>query len=330
VVGAGAIGLSAGLALRDRGARVLVLEAERPGAGQSAGPGRIFRHVHDSPGLVRLAVAARAAWRAAEERFGRGLVDGRGALLVGERDAHAERLRAEGVEHALLGPAELPGPLEPLGPGLLDPGGGTIDAEGYVAALAGELAPAIRRARVLEARPEGDAAAAVTEDGAVSAGRVLVCAGAGTPALAARLGLELPVTSTEHRRVTFAGPAPPGFPCLLERSGAAGATAYGTPLPAGGFALGTGAADDRPDAEAIATTRDHLLRVLPGLDPTAAGVVRCPTTVLAGHPEALALWRRGPILVFAGGNLFKHAPALGPLLADAVLEDRVDPVLEPG
>jgi sarcosine oxidase len=330
VVGAGAIGLSAALALRDRGARVLVLEAERPGAGQSAGPGRIFRHVHDSPGLVRLAVAARAAWRAAEERFDRRLIDGRGALLVGERDAQAARLSAEGVEHTLLEPGELPGPLEPLGPGLLDPAGGTIDAEAYVAALAGELASDIRRARVVEARAEGGAAAAVTEGGAVSAGRVLVCAGAGTPALAARLGLELPVTSTEHRRVTFAGPAPYGFPCLLERSGAAGATAYGTPLPDGRFALGTGAADDRPEAEAIATTRDHLLRILPTLDPTAAGVVPCRTTVLAGHPETLALWSRGPIQVFAGGNLFKHAPALGPLLADAVLEGRVDPVLAPG
>jgi sarcosine oxidase len=70
--------------------------------------------------------------------------------------------------------------------------------------------------------------------------------------------------------------------------------------------------------------------IMPALERTPAGLVRCTSTVVAGHPEAMGLWRAGPVSAFAGGNLFKHAPALGPLLADAVLEDRVDPVLNRG
>ncbi|MDX6645646.1 MAG: hypothetical protein QOK40_1373, partial [Miltoncostaeaceae bacterium] len=69
VVGAGVIGLSAALAMRDRGAGVLVLDAGSPGGGQSAGPGRVFRHLHERPELVGLARAAREGWRRAEERF---------------------------------------------------------------------------------------------------------------------------------------------------------------------------------------------------------------------------------------------------------------------
>jgi hypothetical protein len=33
--------------------------------------------------------------------------------------------------------------------------------------------------------------------------------------------------------------------------------------------------------------------------------------------------------VFTGGNLFKHAPALGPMLAEAMLDGRRDPLLAP-
>jgi predicted oxidoreductase len=57
--------------------------------------------------------------------------------------------------------------------------------------------------------------------------------------------------------------------------------------------------------------------------------VRCRSTVLAGHTEALGLYRAGAVAAFAGGNLFKHAPALGPLLAEAMLEGRADPLLTP-
>ncbi len=324
------VGLATALAARDRGARVTVLEAEAPGAEQSGGPGRIFRHIHDRAELVPLAVASRSGWDEAAQRFGRPFVDGRGALLVGgARERYAASLAAAGVAHELLAAADLPPRLAPLGPGLLDPGGGTIDAEGYVAALAGELAGVIEFARAREIVDDAGAPAVVTDRRRVDAGAVLVAAGAATPALAAPLGIDIPAAATEHRRVAFGHAPADDLPCVLERSGTQPMTGYLTPLPEGGLALGTGAADGLPEDEAVAMTAGYLGAILPGVDATPTGAARCTSTVLAGHPEAFGLYRAGPVAAFAGGNLFKHAPALGPLLAEALLEGRADPLLAP-
>ena len=324
------IGLATALAAQDRGARVTVLEAEAPGAEQSVGPGRIFRHIHDLDELVPLAVAARRGWEEAGERFARPLVDDRGALLVGgPRDRYAASLAAAGVAHELLAPDDLPPQLAPLGRGLLDPGGGTIDAEAYVAALARALADRIEFAPAREILDEPGGPAVITDHRRIDAGAVLISAGAATPGLAAPLGLAPPVATTEHRRVAFGGTSGEGLPCVLERSATQPMSGYLTPLPGGGVSLGTGAADDLPEDDAVALTAGYLSAILPGADPAPTGVVRCESTVLAGHSEALGLYRADRVAAFAGGNMFKHAPALGPMLAEAVLEGRVDPLLAP-
>ena len=324
------IGLATALAARDRGARVTVLEAEAPGAEGSAGPGRIFRHIHDLDRLVPLAVAARRGWEEAGDRFGRPFLDGRGALLIGgPRDRYAASLAAAGVAHETLAPEDLPAELAPLGPGLLDPGGGTIDAAGYVEALAQELADAIEFAPAREVLDGGGGPAVLTDRRRVDAGAVLVSAGAATPALTAPLGIDPPVTTTRHRRVAFGHAGGDGLPCVLERSLTQGMTGYLTPLPGGGLSLGTGAADDLLEDDAVALTAGYLEAIVPGADVTPTGSLPCESVVLAGHAEALGLYRAGAVAAFAGGNLFKHAPALGPLIADALLEGRADQALAP-
>ena len=257
VVGAGVVGMAAALAARDRGASVVVLDDGPPGGAGSAGPGRIFRHIHARPELVSLAIRSRLAWDVLSERLGSPLVDGRGTLLVGEGvDDAAARLADAGVPHQRLAPGGLPAPLAPVGPGLLDPGGGTIDAAAAVAGLAGALGPAIRPAAVRGIRAEGDAASALTDSGPVTAARLLACPGARAGALAADLGVALPIGVRRHLRVAFRVPGGAGLPCLLERSGAyaADVTGYGTTLPGGVVALGTHAADDLPESEAVAVT----------------------------------------------------------------------------
>ncbi len=307
-----------------------MLEAEAPGAEGSAGPGRIFRHIHDLDELVPLAVAARRGWEEAGERFGRPLLDRRGALLVGgPRERYGAVLGAAGVAHELVAAEDLPPELAPLGPGLLDPGGGAIDAEGYVAALAEELADRIEFARAREVLDEAGRPAVVTDHRRIEAGAVLISAGAATPELAAPLGIGLPVETTDHRRVAFGNVRGERLPCVLERSMTQPMTGYLTPLAAGGVSLGTRAADDLPEDEAIAMTAGYLAAILPGADATPTGVVRCESVVLAGHPEAFGLYRAGPVAAFAGGNIFKHAPALGPMIAEALLEGRADPLLAP-
>jgi sarcosine oxidase len=322
--------MAAALAARDRGARVVVLDDGPPGGAGSAGPGRIFRHIHARPELVRLAVRSRLAWDVLSERVGRSLVDGRGTLLIGEgTDAAAALLTEAGVPHELMGAGELPAPLAPVGPSLLDPRGGTIDAAGAVAGLAGALGPAIRLVRVRAIRGGADSATALTDAGPVTGARVLACTGARAGALAADLGIDLPMRVRRHLRVAFRVPAADGLPCLLERSGAhaPGVTGYGTTLPGGVVALGTHAADDRPEAEAVALTHAWAASALPALDPAPAGLLACDSVQLGDDPDAFALVEDGAAALFAGGNLFKHAPALGPLLAEALLEGRRDPIL---
>jgi sarcosine oxidase len=330
VVGAGVVGMAAALAARDRGARVVVLDDGPPGGAGSAGEGRIFRHIHAHPELVRLAVRSRLAWDVWSERFGRRLVDGRGALLVGAgADEAAARLAGAGVPHERLAAAALPAPLAPVGPGLLDPGGGTIDAAGAIAGLAAELGSAIRRTTVRGLRADAGGAAALTDEGPVLGARVLACPGARAGVLAAALGGALPLLVRRHLRVAFRIPGAEDLPCVLERSGAhaEGVTGYGTTLPGGVVALGTHAADDHPEADAVAATRAWAAAALPGLDPAPVGLLPCDSVQLGDDPDAFAIVGEGTAAVFAGGNLFKHAPVLGPMLAEAMLEGRRDPLL---
>src|SRR5688572_20353513 len=103
VVGGGIVGLAVADALVRRGARVVVLERDAPGAGQSAGVARGFRHLHATREQIERAARARAGWDAWSERAGEPLVGEEGALrLGGDVEADAARLRAAGVEATVL------------------------------------------------------------------------------------------------------------------------------------------------------------------------------------------------------------------------------------
>src|SRR5919108_2634825 len=101
VVGAGIVGLAAADALVRRGAEVVVLDRGAPGAGQSAGIARGFRHLHATRAQIEQAIRARAGWDAWSARAGEPLVGEEGALrLGGDVDGDAAQLRAAGVEAA--------------------------------------------------------------------------------------------------------------------------------------------------------------------------------------------------------------------------------------
>ena len=70
-------------------------------------------------------------------------------------------------------------------------------------------------------------------------------------------------------------------------------------------------------------------RALPGLEPEPVDVRHCWVTELPWSTDGIAVWQLGGLLVVAGNNLFKHAPALGRAVAAAALGEELAPMLRP-
>jgi len=334
VVGAGITGLAAALELSDRGADVRVFEAARPGAGQSAGVTRLFRHSHADPAMVRLAVESRSLWDRWSERFGRPLVGPEGVVVTGpEVDAHAVRLRDAGAPCRLLdGVAEeLPAlAAASAGPALFDERGGPIDVRAAIDALAGALSGSIVPGRVFRLEPRERSVRVESSEGIVEVGRAIVCAGAEVRELLpdTRVSVGCHLRGTFRARNELRGRS---LACLQDQSGAHGETAYGAPVPGEDlYAVGlSGAYNEVPEdpsarepgrnatiADLERRLRAYVGRALPGLDPEPAALRLCLTTILPAGPDNLELRREGPLTTVLGDNLFKFAPLLGRMLAD--------------
>jgi sarcosine oxidase len=303
VVGAGIVGLATAYELMAGGARVTVYERGVPGAGQSGGESRIFRHAHDDPRLVALAVEARAGWRAWEERFGVELVAPVGALALGPAvERRYELLRAAGVRVRMVDPATALPVLAPRGePAMLDEDGGVIRTTAAIAALVAALGDRVVADEVVEVRPSGEVRAG-PEIAAYD--RVVVAAGRDTPSLA---GFDIPLAVSTHTRFTYPVREPGPLACLQDSTHGA----YGDPVPAG-YAVGL---------DGTEATHAYVAERLPGLDPRPAEARSCWVTELPWGHDALAVWEDGAVLYVAGNNLFKHAPVVAHRLAAGLVDE---------
>jgi sarcosine oxidase len=300
VIGAGIVGLATAYELARRGAAVTVYERGAPGAGQSGGESRIFRHVHDDPRLVALAVESRRRWREWEDRLGAELVAPVGVVALGPAvERRHELLREAGVRAQMTDAAGALPILGPAGPALLDEDGGVIRTTTAVRALVAALDDAIVADEVVEVAPSGE----VRAGGSVATyDRVVVCAGRDTAILAAGAGLELPVRVWTHTRHAYPVREPAPLACLLDGDHGV----YGDPLPGNRrYAVGR----DETDPAAYVAER------LPGLEPRAVETRTCWVTELPWGHDAFAVWETGALRFAAGHNLFKHAPSLGLRLA---------------
>ncbi|HEX5468535.1 MAG TPA: FAD-binding oxidoreductase [Gaiellaceae bacterium] len=332
VVGAGIVGLAVADALARAGADVRCFEAIEPGSGQSAGHMRVFRHVHDRTDLAELAARARGEWEDWSERARTTLIGEEGVLFASPGASTYARVLADaGIEHRLVEEDEqrrlLPILAPPGGPALFDVRGGAIRAATAVAALVEWLGDRLVREEVLGIDGGGDVE---TASGTQRFERVLVCAGAGTPRLAAKVGVELPLEVRDHTRATFrARRRDERLACWLDRTDVFGATVYSGPIRArGGFAVGLATEDSDP-AGSVERVRRYVEQALPGLVPEPVETITRPLTILPWHPDAFAVWEAGAALVFAGHNLFKFAPTLGRLLADVCRGGATPPLLTP-
>jgi sarcosine oxidase len=348
VVGAGIVGLATAHALTEMGSSVTVYERGVPGNAQSGGEARIFRHAHDDRRLVDLAREARALWRDYEERFGTELLSRDGVLGLGPA-AHRrlETMHSAGVRAYLIDSDDVAEHLPPLAPwpedAVFDEDGGAIRTRASIDALVNVLRPELEFDEVLAIRPRPTGTVEVRAGGSTTDhGRVVVCAGRGTAALARGAGLPLPMRQAAHVRLTYRvrAQAPERMACLLDSSGAFGEVGgYADPLPGNAaYAVGLdgtpinddGSLIDGGGLEAIAArTTAYVARALPGLDPDPVDVRHCWVTELPWHPDGFAVWELGGLLILAGNHLFKHAPALGRALARAALGEGLAAQLHP-
>jgi sarcosine oxidase len=322
-VGAGITGLSTAYALQRRGVDCVCLEAGAPGSGQSAGRARVFRHGHDDERLVRLAVRARAEWERLEGELGTRLLGREGVLVCGPNvAARAAAFEAAGVPARRVGRDEQASVLPILEPpedeALLDERGGSIDVRAVIDGLAAALGDRLVLARVFGVREGGSGVELQTSEGLWSAERAVLCPGAQLHELSAGLGIEIPLSIDLHTRASFRVREPGAqLACLLDRSGAHGEIVYATPMPDGReYAIGLGGEAEPPVEEALARLQGYVERGMPGLEPEAASVRLCQTSILAWGADAFAVWDTGRMAVLAGANLFKFGPLLGELLAE--------------
>ena len=310
MIGAGIVGLATAFELTQRGAVVTVYERGAPGGGQSSGESRIFRHAHDDPRLVALALEARAGWRAWERTFGVELLAAYGVVAVGPSvETRLPLLVDAGIDARALDAPEQRLPLlaPSHGPAMVDEDGGVIRTRATVSALVAALGDRLVRDEVIAVEPDGEVRAAGS---IVRYDRVVVAAGRETATLS---GLPLPVRQSTHTRYTYRvrGEPPARLACLLDGRGT-----YGDPLPGN-------------DRYAVGAPGDYVAQALPGLDPEPVETRTCWVTELPWGHDAFAVWESGAMLALAGNNLFKHAPAIGRELARAALGEPLRDELRP-
>jgi sarcosine oxidase len=320
VVGAGIAGLATAYELARRDADVLVVGDGRPG--QSAGLGRIFRIAHRDPHLCALALEAHARWREWEDELGAGTLLGREGLVI-TSPGRAEAMRAARAPVQELARAEIRERIPHLSPGhpwdsgILDPLGGSLRIRRALGALADRVPG--HRAEVRAIEPDGTVHTTIATH---RPDAVVVCAGLGTQALVAPLGLDLGVALTRHTRIAYA-PAPPSA-CLIAPE------CYALPLGSTGrWALGM-RDDPRPYAawsedEAAAAARvlqaEWVPGVFPGLEP--CGEIRCVSLYAEwlADGDGFCAFRAGPVIALGASNAMKFGPLLGDRLAETALRD---------
>ena len=303
IIGAGICGLAAAYELSRRGQDAIVLERGRPFGEQSAGPARIFRVAHRRPALCALALQARDGWQRWEAELGAGpLLGSEGFIDTGAPDDTAAAMSAAGAAFSWLDrsaiSARIPFACAPWEVGVFDPLGGSLRTRRGLSALARRVV--IQRGEAASVADDGSTTLA---DGTVlPADRVLVCAGADTPALFGPLAAEF----RPHTRFTYRGADATGAACLSAPEG------YGLPIGSTGrWAFG----QEVPDR---AMVRD----LFPSLWPVdQVNCVRVSAPWLDSGGDGWTVARRGRVVAFVGSHLMKFGPLLGELLARAVMSD---------
>jgi sarcosine oxidase subunit beta len=248
-----------------------------------------------------------------------------------------------GVDARLIGPGE----LDQLVPGMrtddivvaaYEPGSGYADpsgtASGFLAAARRDGARFRGGCRVARVLTEGDRVTGVdTSQGAVAAGAVVDAAGAWAAALAATVGLDVPIRPWRHDTAYFGLPAGHGadLPIVIDTPNDAYFRPEGRELLLVGLEIASelGGDPDRPegavDTATIELMAARLTRRVPWM---GQGTYRTAHRGQDGitPDERAILGPAGPegfyLACGFSGTGFKTAPAIGAALAEQILDGR--------
>jgi sarcosine oxidase len=340
VIGAGVIGMSTTLALKDRGIKTICIEQASPGSGQSKGVVRNFRHYHADTNLIAYSRLARNAWKLWESRFDRVLLSEVGLVYLSSVGPHiAETLQnCEVPVTRDAGGGSIDGlPTQNLWNStvVIDEKAGPIWARETIVALNSALPNDILNATVLALDVYQDRVKIATTEGIVRAEHVIVCAGVQTNRIALSAGISIDVIRAVHSRPCyrirdeFKGSK---FKSVVDTSEQYGPSIYGAPAPDGqGYVVGlAGVNDDTPigafseysvDLAAVNSDirqiNDYVQAAFSELESLPMAVRLCTTTAIPGDDgDAIACYTRDRLSFMVGNNLFKFAPLLGESLAD--------------
>ncbi len=350
VIGAGIVGLAAAFELERRGIEYDIFEYAAPGGGQSRGESRIFRHAHDDPRLIELAVRSRHLWGDWEREFGAQLISPDGVVSTGRKSLGRLALMRQvepGIAAEEIGPARLREVLPLLasyeGPAVLDEEGGTIRTRLTIASLIERVGAFLIPVKVDAIEILNGGQAAVRAGGIRRVyDAVLVCAGLGTDRLATLNEVAIPVQVEAQIRRTY--PIRPGhrhgLASIRDSSEAHGpGCIYGSPIRGDalysvGLSEGVGVSANGlinwDQIERLAERTDDWVReAMPGLDADEGDGLTCWATRLPWSPDGLGIWQQGPVFHVIGNNLFKMAPVLAESLVDAALDGSVPEGLRP-
>lgn len=366
VIGLGAHGSGATLALARRGLRVLGIEAapERGHAlGSSGGRTRMIRRAYfENPAYIPLLAAAWEAWGAIEAETGERLIEITGALYAGDADSDLFRgsvisAREQGLPHDVLDAAEIRRRWriftvsDSIG-GLYDPGAGTIRPEhaiGVQLRLA-EVAGAIlrfgeRAANWRPAQGTGGGLEIETDAGVYGADHLVIAAGAWTGSFVPDLRLPLEVERVPvfwfEPDFPIADLAVGRLPMWMVDTGADGIF-YGFPYDAeDGLKVSRHYSGDVVDPDQVDRTerpadieriRAFMRRSMPAADGPLRKSMVCLYANTPDHDFVIDRHPAVPGVAYASacsGHGFKFAPVVGEILADLALTGASTLPIEP-
>jgi sarcosine oxidase len=362
VIGLGAHGSAAALALARKGARVLGLEVGDRGheLGSSGGRSRMIRRAYfEDPGYLPLLDAAWSGWERLATAAGETFIEVTGGLYGGPADSDVVRgsvgsAELQGIPHEVLDAAEIRRRWPVFTPGddvraLFDPGAGMIRPEQAIAAqlrLAAEHDAELRfRERVVDWRPVENGHLEVETDlGVYGADFLVIAAGAWTGSFVPDLALPLEV---ERMPVLWFEPTVPvaevsrgRLPIWIMETTTDG-TFYGFPYDDdAGLKVSRHHSGDVVDPATVDRSErpadvERVRAFSRAFFPAADGPLRTSAVCLYTNTPDLGfvidVYPDVPGVAYASacsGHGFKFAPVIGEILADLALTGATDNAIE--